>query len=74
MKESLLSIFRATKGSLSSKRVFGGIGMLVVLICYIDSQFSGRAMPSFTSEILAASTVLLGADTVTKIFNRDGDN
>lgn len=69
--ETLLSIFRSTKGSLSSKRIFGGLGYFIVLACFMDAHFTGRAMPGFTGEILTASTVLLGADAVTNMFKKD---
>lgn len=71
--DTLLSIFRATKGSISSKRVFGGLGFIVVILCYIDAHFSTRTMPEFTGEILTASTVLLGTDAVTKMFKKEED-
>ena len=68
----LLSIFRADKGSLSSKRVCGVLGWVVVLICYCYAVVADKEIPQM-GELIAACVALLGIDSVGKIFTNNKD-
>lgn len=65
------SLFSAEKGSISSKRVIGVIGYIVVLVLYTYCTINQIQMPNITSDIIFALTALLGVDSVTKIWRKE---
>ena len=66
----LHSLFVATKGSISSKRVCGVIGFLVVLLISIFCIIKGSESPDVVSTVLVVSASLLGIDSVTNVFKK----
>lgn len=72
--ENFKSIFLATKGSISSKRVCGVIGWLVCVGILIYCTIMVIQAPVFADAVLIATTALLGVDSITGIWkvNRPG--
>lgn len=71
MKEFLKSMLSAEKGSISSKRVCGVIGWVVVLFIYIYSVVTSKTIPSDILDLIIACCALLGLDSVTSIWHKD---
>ena len=70
--KSIVSIFSA-EGKLSSKRIFGGLGMVVCLWAFIYCTIKVIQAPTMSTEILVASTTLLGVDSFATIFNKSSN-
>jgi len=62
------SIFLATRGSISSKRVCGVIGWLVCLTVLIYCTILTIQAPFFADAVLIATAALLGVDSITGIW------
>lgn len=71
MKRSLRTIFIANSGDLSSKRVCGVLGFLVVLGITITCTILNVQAPLITSDIVYACVALLGVDSITNIWKKD---
>ena len=67
------SIFSSEKGSISSKRVCGVVGWLVVLGAFGYSTYANQDTPSGFGELIIGCCALLGVDTVTEIWKNRGD-
>ena len=66
----LKEIISASSGRLSSKRVCGVLGWLVILGGYIYCIIVGRELPDITDILIWAIVALLGVDSVTGAFKR----
>lgn len=66
--DNFKSIFLATKGSISSKRVCGVIGWLVCVGILIYCTIMVIQAPVFADAVLIATTALLGVDSITGIW------
>ena len=62
------SIFLATKGSISSKRVCGVLGWLVSLGVLLYCTILTVQAPVFADSVLFATAALLGVDSITGIW------
>ena len=62
------SIFLATKGSISSKRVCGVLGWLVSLGVLLYCTILTVQAPVFADSVLFATAALLGVDSITSIW------
>lgn len=69
MNIPLKTIFQANTGGYSSKRVFGAFGLLVVIGITIVCTVMSTQAPDITTDLLYASVMLLGVDSVTRIWN-----
>lgn len=69
--KSLRSIFQANSGDLSSKRVCGVAGFLVVLGIAIACTIVGTQAPLIVTDITYATVALLGVDSITNIWKKD---
>lgn len=70
MKKNLWEIIEAPSGRLSSKRVCGILGWIVLLIGFLVLLFNTHVAPSFTEFLICAIVALLGVDSVTGAFNK----
>lgn len=70
MKETIKSILSNNKDSISSKRVCGIIGWLVVISISIYCTYTSSEAPEITDTITIASTTLLGVDSITNVFRK----
>lgn len=70
MKETIKSILSNNKDSISSKRVCGIIGWLIVISISIYCTYTGSEAPEITDTITIASTTLLGVDSITNVFRK----
>lgn len=73
MKQFFKSLFTATKGSISSKRVCGVFGFFSILGMVLYCIVTSKEAPVLASEMLYTSAALLGIDSVAKCFNRNKD-
>jgi hypothetical protein len=73
MKEFIKSMLSAEKGSVSSKRVCGVIGWIVVLSIYLISLIRGNSVPNDILDLIIGCCVLLGVDSVTSIWRKNND-
>ena len=64
----LKEILSAKSGQLSSKRVCGGLGWLIILGSFMYCTYSNTEAPTMVNTLIIASTGLLGVDSVTEIF------
>ena len=71
MKKFITSMLSAEKGSISSKRVCGVIGWIVVLFIYIYSVVTSKTIPSDILDLIIACCALLGLDSITSIWQKD---
>lgn len=71
--EFIKEMFSAKSGQISSKRVMGVLGMLVIFGTYVYCAVSEHEMPGETDAILIAVTTLLGVDSVTGAFKKGGE-
>lgn len=69
--ENFKSIFLATKGSISSKRVCGVIGWFVCVGILIYCTVMVIQAPVFADAVLIATAALLGVDSITGIWKVD---
>ena len=70
MKE-LKGIFTSAKGSLSSKRVFGGMGLLIIFGCFIYAVVTSVSLPDCTEFLTGSCAGLLGVDSVANALKKD---
>ena len=64
------TIFIKNSGGISSKRVMGILGWLVVLIILIFGFILDKNIPEFAEMIAITSASLLGIDCVTSIWSK----
>lgn len=64
------TIFVKNSGGISSKRVMGILGWLVVLIILIFGFILDKNIPEFAEMIAITSASLLGIDCVTSIWSK----
>ena len=69
-KVSLKTMFLANSGGLSSKRIAGLFGWLVVLCILIASFILEKQIDDFADMVLIMSSSLLGLDTFKDIFQK----
>lgn len=72
MKKFLLKLITANSG-VSSKRVAGLLGWIIVLFIGTWCTIKIIEAPNITNEILWGSVTLLGTDAVTKIWRKNDD-
>lgn len=70
MKKFLLKLITANSG-VSSKRVAGLLGWVIVLFIGTWCTIKIIEAPNITNEILWGSVALLGTDAVTKIWRKN---
>lgn len=70
MKKFLLKLITANSG-VSSKRVAGLLGWIVILFIGTWCTIKVIEAPNITNEILWGSVALLGTDAVTKIWRKN---
>ena len=70
MKKFLLKLITANSG-VSSKRVAGLLGWIVILFIGTWCTIKIIEAPNITNEILWGSVALLGTDAVTKIWRKN---
>lgn len=63
-------IIETPQGRLSSKRVCGIIGWIIIIIGFLYILFSTGEAPDFTEFLICATVALLGVDSVTGAFNK----
>ena len=73
MKKFLLKLITANSG-VSSKRVAGLLGWIVILFIGTWCTIKIIEAPNITNEILWGSVALLGTDAVTKIWRKKPEN
>ena len=66
--KSLRTIFQANSGDLSSKRVCGVFGFVVVLGISIACTCLNTQAPQIVEDVIYASVALLGVDSITGIW------
>ena len=66
-------IIETPKGRLSSKRVCGVLGWLVLLVGFMVLLFTTKEAPSFTEFLICAIVALLGVDSVTGAFKKENN-
>lgn len=69
-KYSLVTMFTAHSGGLSSKRVCGILGWIVCLILLVLSFFLKVSVDEFADYVLITSASLLGVDSLAGIFTK----
>ena len=67
----LKEILSARSGRLSSKRICGVLGWLIILGSYIYCIIVGKELPDITDILIWAIVALLGVDSVTGALYRD---
>lgn len=68
---NIKSIFLATKGSISSKRVCGFLGWLVCLGVLLYCTILTVQAPVFADTVLICTAALLGVDSITGIWKHN---
>ena len=63
-KIPLITLFQKNSGGLSSKRVCGVIGWIVIMFCCIWCVIKGVNAPDFATELIIGCISLLGVDSV----------
>ena len=63
-KISLITIFQKNSGGLSSKRVCGFLGWIVIMFCCIWCVIKGTNAPDFITELIIGCASLLGVDSI----------
>lgn len=71
MGEFLKKMITAHSG-ISSKRVCGVIGFIIVLFILIFCTIANIQAPAITETFIYAICILLGVDSVTGAFKKDG--
>lgn len=69
--KTLREIFSAASGQLSSKRVFGALGIISSIALSWYCAINGIIVPSIADPILYSSCALLGVDSVVKGIRND---
>lgn len=70
IKEFFQQMLSAASGRISSKRVCGVIGWIILLATYITCAVQAQEVPSITDSFLIAIVALLGVDSVANIFKK----
>ena len=73
IKKFLINLITSNTG-VSSKRVAGLIGWLVILFISVWCTIKVIQAPSITNELLWGSVTLLGVDSITKIWRKKPEN
>lgn len=68
MKIPFKTMFQANSGGYSSKRIFGALGFMSVILIAFYCTITGNQSPSITVDIIYASMALLGVDSITSIW------
>lgn len=63
-KISLITIFQKNSGGLSSKRVCGFLGWIVIMFCCIWCVIKGTNAPDFITDLIIGCASLLGVDSI----------
>ena len=63
-KISLITIFQKNSGGLSSKRVCGFLGWIVIMFCCIWCVIKGTNAPDFIADLIIGCASLLGVDSI----------
>ena len=58
------TIFQKNSGGLSSKRVCGFLGWIVIMFCCIWCVIKGTNAPDFITELIIGCASLLGVDSI----------
>ena len=64
------TIFIKNSGGISSKRVMGILGWLIILGVLIAGFISGKEIPQFAELVAITSASLLGLDSITGIWSK----
>lgn len=70
----LSQVIETPQGRLSSKRVCGILGWIVLLVGFLVILFTTKEAPSFTEFLICATVALLGVDSITDAFKKNTDN
>ena len=60
----LITIFQKNSGGLSSKRVCGFLGWIVIMFCCIWCVIKSTDAPDFITELIIGCASLLGVDSI----------
>ena len=63
-KISLITIFQKNSGGLSSKRVCGFLGWIVIMFCCIWCVIKGTNAPDFITDLIIGCASLSGVDSI----------
>lgn len=74
MKQCIKEILSGYRNRLSSKRVCGVLGWLVLMGVYIYSAVANTQLPEATEYITWAIVTLLGVDAVANAFKKNKNN
>lgn len=74
VKDTIKSVFVATEGSISSKRVCGVLGWIIIGGIEIYCVITGKPNPDSLPEFMFACCALLGVDSVTGIWKNRINN
>ena len=69
-KISLITIFQKNSGGLSSKRVCGFLGWIVIMFCCIWCVIKGTNAPDFITDLIIGCASLLGVDSIGDAIGR----
>lgn len=70
IRQIIKSILTPNTG-ISSKRVFGGLGFIVIFVMYIICTITQKKLPEYTDDIIYTSAALLGVDSITNIWKKN---
>lgn len=70
MKKEIREVFSGYQNQLSSKRVCGIFGWLILMTAYIYSVIQHIELPEATEYLTWAIVTLLGVDAVTNAFSK----
>lgn len=71
MKQFLIQMLSAASGRVSSKRVMGCLGWLIILTTYVYYTVTTKQIPEFTDSLIMAIVALLGVDSVANVFKHE---
>ena len=66
----LITIFQKNSGGLSSKRVCGFLGWIVIMFCCIWCVIKGTNAPDFITDLIIGCASLLGVDSISDAIKR----
>ena len=66
----LITIFQKNSGGLSSKRVCGFLGWIVIMFCCIWCVIKETNAPDFITELIIGCASLLGVDSVSEAISK----
>ena len=70
MKNFIKQMLSAASGNVSSKRVMGCLGWMIILAVYVYCTITTKAAPEFTDFLIGSIVALLGVDSVTNVFKK----